>query len=631
MKSRVGDTRSFPDVQLPFTFVVQPARVTELTARTRRTVLKGAALSAAAVVGTTALRSFDAVAAAAPAGNGIFGYGVASGDPTADSLVIWTRATPPPRRHGDPIATPGSGLGEPLRVDWELAYDPEFRAIARCGTETTSPHSDHTVKIDVTGLRPYTRYFYRFRANGQTSAVGRTQTSPDEAHRIHALRFGLVSCSNYTGGYFGAYRALAERDDLDFVLHVGDYIYEYGNGADRYGPAALIGTRDGVPATETIDLQGYRLRHALHKADPDLQHAHRQHPWITIFDDHEVANNAWATGAENHSPGVEGEFALRRRQAYEAYLEWMPFRLPEQRTVAHQGTRFFKRFTFGPLGDLSVLETRQNRSAQVDVPGFTKTGGGFIPTGIPTVDAALADPTRHLPEPAQLDWLKRTLASTGRRWHLIGNQVVITPVRFPGAALGVPGNLTLLNSDQWDGYQADQAALIAHLAAQPRTSGDAVVLTGDIHSSWATDLPADRTATTYQPAGVEFVCPSVTSDGFYELVRASLPAGTPTAAAIAATKGVTGAVSATNPWIRYLDGIGHGYTLIDVTPARVQADYFLTPLPTDALPDPRVDPTVTPVYARSFQTLAGTRRLSTATGPVGPRSDRPAERTHPRH
>jgi hypothetical protein len=292
---------------------------------------------------------------------------------------------------------------------------------------------------------------------------------------VHALRFGLVSCSNYTGGYFGAYRALAARDDLDFVLHVGDYIYEYGNGADRYGPAALIGVRDSQPPTETIDLQGYRLRHALHKADPDLRAAHRNHPWITIFDDHEVANNAWATGAEDHTPATESAFATRRRQAYEAYLEWMPFRLPDQHSVPHAGTRFFKIFTFGRLGDLSVLETRQNRSE-------------------------------------------------------------------------------------------------------------------------------------------------------YEAVRSSVPAGSPAAPSVATTQGLTGAVTATNPWIKYLDGIGHGYAQIDVTPQRVQADFHLTPIPTDALPDPRVSATVEPSFRCSWQTRAGSRRVSAATGPVGPRADHPSTR-----
>ncbi len=589
-------------------------------APTRRAVLKGAALAAAAAAGSSVFRPFDLEAAAAPARQGVFGYGVASGDPTGDSVIIWTRATPP-AKHGDPVATPGSGLGAPLRVRWEIARDRDFRRVVDRGVVVTSPRSDHTVKVDVDGLRPYTRYWYRFHAAGQVSVVGRTQTAPDERRRQHALRFALVSCSNYTGGYFGAYRALAARRDLDFVLHVGDYIYEYGNGADRYGPAALVGVRDSQPATETIDLQGYRLRHALHKADPDLQAAHRAHPWITIFDDHEVANNAWEAGAENHTPDVEGSFRRRRRQAYEAYLEWMPFRLPEQHRVPHQGTRFFKRFTFGDLADLSVLETRQNRSAQVDVAPYSVSGGGFIPTGNAAADAELADPSRHLPEPEQLDWLKRGVAKH-RRWHLVGNQVILAPVRFPGAALGLPAGQTYVNSDQWDGYQADQADLLSHLAAQPERAGDAVMLTGDIHSSWAMDLPATRSASGYTSAGVEFVCPSVTSDGFYEAVRRSSPTA-PVASSVATANGLTRAVSATNPWIRYLDGVGHGYTLIDVTPERVQADYFLTPVPTDAQPDPRVDPDGEPVYRTSWQTRSGSRRVSSASGPVGERSDLP--------
>ena len=272
-------------------------------------MLKGAALAAAAVAGSgslAGLRTFDLEAAAAPAHHGVFGYGVASGDPTGDAIVLWTRATPPPETPGGPVATPGSGLGPPLRVRWELAYDRHFRHVVKRGTVSARAASDHTVKVDVHGLRPYTRYWYRFRAAGETSPVGRTQTAPDDPRREHALRFALVSCSNYTGGYFTAYRALGERDDLDFVLHVGDYVYEYGNGPDRYGPADLVGKRDGIPATETVDLEGYRLRHALHKADPDLQLAHARHPWITIFDDHEVANNAWRSGAENHTPGRRG-------------------------------------------------------------------------------------------------------------------------------------------------------------------------------------------------------------------------------------------------------------------------------------------------------------------------------------
>lgn len=571
---------------------------------------------------TVVARPFDRAVASAPAHNGIFGYGVASGDPTGDHVIIWTRATPP-SHGGEPVATPGSGLGQRLLVEWVVATDSRFRDIVRRGQVRTDPRSDHTVKVDVGGLRPYTRYWFRFEALGQRSVTGRTQTAPDEKGVVHALRLALVSCSNYTGGYFGAYRGIAERDDLDLVLHVGDYIYEYGNGGDRYGPASLAGVRDGIPATETIDLRDYRLRHALHKADPDLQAAHARHPWITIFDDHEVANNTWDTGAENHTPGVEGDFATRRRQAYQAYLEWMPFRLPEQDVVPHQGTRFFKRFTFGALADLFVLETRQNRSRQIDVAGFTKTGGGFIPAGVPAVDAQLADPARHLPEPEQLAWLKDGLADGSRPWHLVGNQVIVTPVRFPGQALGVPSVPELLNSDQWDGYQADQSDLIGHLLAQPRSAGDVVVLTGDIHSSWAMDLPADRgPGGTYTSAGVELVCPSVTSDGFYEAFSAGLAGLTPEAV-VTATRSATGAVQATNPWIRHLDGVGHGYTVVDVTPERVQADFYLTPTPTSAQPDPRVVRAVKPAYSTSWQTLAGTRRVVAASTPLAARADEP--------
>ncbi len=584
---------------------------------TRRTVLKTAVLGTA--LAATPVRLFSAEAAAAPALDGIFGYGVASGDPTATAVILWTRATPP--RPGRPAATPGSGLGDPLPVSWQVARDPAFRSVVAQGRTTATAATDHTVKVDVTGLAPYSRYYYRFRALGQTSPVGVTRTAPDIPDEVHALRLALVSCSNYTGGYFSAYRAIARRDDLDFVLHVGDYIYEYGNGADRYGPPTLIGRRDAVPPVETVDLVGYRLRHALHKADPDAQLAHRAHPWITIFDDHEVANNAWATNAENHTNGEEGNFFLRRAQAYRAYLEWMPIRLPEQQTVPHRGTRFFRRFGYGALGDLSVLETRQNRSAQIDVPPFTTKGGGFIPEGA----EGLSDPDRHLPEPEQLRWLTDGLTATGRPWHLVGNQTVFSPVRFPGDALGVPGT-TLLNSDQWDGYQADQATVIRRLDTAPPAAGDTVFLTGDIHSSWALDLPVDRARYPQDrhSAGVEFVCPSVTSDGFYEVFTGGAPTAKTVRAGLDAVAAATDAVRATNPWVRYLDGVGHGYALLDVSPQRVRADFYLTPTPTVRQPDPRIDPRVEPAYASSWQTLAGSRSVGPAAGPVGPREDEPA-------
>ena len=307
----------------------------------------------------------------------------------------------------------------------------------------------------------------------------------------------------------------------------------------------------------------------------------------------------------------------------QAYLEWMPFRMPDQ-SVPHRGTRFFKRFTFGALGDLSILETRQNRSAQVTVPNVPFDG--FVPIGVsPAIDGAIASPARHLPEPEQLSWLKDGLAEQGRQWHLLGNQVMVAPVLYPGAALGAPG-LTFVNADQWDGYTADRRSLLDHLAAQPPAAGDAVVLTGDIHASFSCDLPVTSSPgqTAYASAGVEFVCPSVTSDGFFEVLGGTPQlAGQPPEVVVAVTRQAIGAAQQLNPWLRYIDGVSHGYVVIDVTPERVQADYHHTPVPTSAQPDPRVVPTIVPTYTRSLQTLAGTRRLSPATGPVGPRSDVP--------
>ena len=590
---------------------------------TRRSVLKGAALGTALAVAP--VRLFDAAAAEGPARRGVFGYGVASGDPLATAVVLWTRATPP-TPDGAPVATPGSGRGAPLTVRWELAADEEFAHVVKTGTVRTSPRSDHTVKGDVRGLAPYTRYWYRFRAAGETSPVGRTQTAPDVADDVHALRLALVSCSNYTGGFFTAYRAIGRRDDLDFVLHLGDYIYEYpnsGEGADgRYGPDALIGVRDARPAGETVDLAGYRLRHALHKADPDAQLAHRQHPWITIFDDHEIANNTWDTNAQNHT-GDEGSFAERRRQAFQAYLEWMPLRLPEQ-DVPHRGTRFFRQFTFGRLADLSVLDTRQNRSRQVEHPdtvGEAVRGGGFIPA-LPELEPALQDPDRHLPEPEQLAWLRDNLAQR-RAWHLVGNQTIFAPIRFPGLLFG--GDRNFVNSDQWDGYQSDQGRLVRYLARQEPSSGDAVFLTGDIHSSWAVEVPRRRVsyAEDGKTVAVEFVCPSVTSDGFYESATGGNPAPDNADNGVFLANAAASLVKFENPWVKYLDGIGHGYALIDVTPARVQADFYLTPLPTPDRPDPRTQRSALPVHAASYLTAAGTNRVAAAPGPVGARSDSP--------
>ncbi|PZA20451.1 alkaline phosphatase [Modestobacter versicolor] len=588
------------------------------TPLSRRTMLKGGAVAAAALTlgGLTTEEARATVDETAR--SGVFGFGIASGDPTATELLLWTRVTP------SPDATPGSGRGRRTRVIWAVAADPGFRKIVRIGTTTTDASRDHTVKVVVSGLTPYTRYYYRFAACGAISGIGRTQTAPDEPGRTHALRLAFVSCSNYTGGYFTAYRGLAARDDLDFVLHLGDYLYEYGNDEDRYGPAELAGVRDHQPATEVVTLADYRLRHALYKTDPDLREAHRRQPWIVVFDDHEITNDAYDTGAENHEtqddpdtsytgPGQpagtrpEGDFLARRALAFQAYLEWMPIREPGSwQPQPHQGTQFFRRFSFGDLAELSVIETRQNRSQQVPT------------TAASTLNPALTDPARHLPEPQQLDWLTRGITGSSKAWHLVGNQTVLTRVYALPRAGVLPGQV--FNTDQWDGYQADQRALLDAMAAG-RT--DPVVLTGDIHSSWANDLPRDTTRYPLDrnSVGVEFVCPSVTSNGFKESLGSA-----------ATAQAATAAFQAVNPWVRYLEGIGHGFTVLDVTPARVQADFFFIRSGGDKglLVDPRLDPQATVGYETSYVSTKGSRQVTGPAGQLGRRSDEPRTASVPR-
>ena len=586
-------------------------RQTVLPPITRRAALGGGLAAATAVVLSALTPAAARAAVDSAARSGVFGFGVASGDPTATEVLLWTRVTP------TPDATPGSGLGPRSNVEWELAADEAFTQVVARGTTRTDASRDHTVKVVVSGLAPYTRYFYRFTCRGATSPVGRTQTAPDEPGTTHALRMAVVSCSNYTGGWFTAYRGIAARDDLDLVLHLGDYVYEYGNAGDRYGPAGLAGVRDHQPPEEVVSLQEYRVRHALYKTDPDLQAAHQRFPWITILDDHEVTNDSFATGAENHDtqddpntdytapgfpPGIrpEGDFLSRKAQAYQAYLEWMPIREPASwQPQPHRGTQFFRRFRFGDLAELSVIETRQNRDQQLPAT----VGGAANPQ--------LAAPDRHLPEPEQMAWLRAGLTAGRTAWHLIGNQTVFARVYSPL----VPG--TVFNTDQWDGYQADQRTLLDALAASGAT--DPVVLTGDIHSSWANDLPLDpvpgRDGGT--SAGVEFVCPSVTSDGFKEVLGSA-----------AAAQGAVAAFRAVNPWVRYLEGVGHGFVVLDVTPARVQADFWFIRSNGDKglLTDPRLDPQATVAIEAAFATVRGSRRVTAVPGTnpqVGPRSDQP--------
>jgi alkaline phosphatase D len=547
----------------------------------RRSVLAaGAGATAAGLVSLSPLTD-SAFAAPSP----MFRHGVASGDPLPTAVVLWTRVTP------TAAATPGSGRGPDVTVVWEVATDREFRRVVRRGTFATGPHRDHTVKLDATRLSPGRWYFYRFRCNGVTSPVGRTRTAPARTAEVSRLRLGVASCSRYEDGYFASYRHLAARDDLDGILHLGDYLYEYGAtpGEDIRTP---------VPAHEMVTRADYRRRHAHYKAEPDLQRLHAKYPFIVTWDDHEVTNDSWATGAENHQP-EEGEYAARKRRAHEVYDEWMPVRMGGTATTG-DGTQLFRRLQWGRLADIDMLDLRSYRDEMVTTAA---------PFPLPQVQTEADDPDRTLTGNRQMEWLKKALLRTETRWKLIGNSVMIAPfsmaqlprdmVEAINEVTGeVPSDGVPINTDQWDGYTADRKELFDHLARNQVKN--TVFLTGDIHSGWANDLPLDTATYPATPSvGVEFITTSVTSANIDDITGA--PPRTLTLAAEAT-------IQANNRHVKYVNFDDHGYSVLDVTPQRAQMDFFV-------LAD-KTKRSSASHWTASWRTRSGTQQVEPADRPV---------------
>ncbi|GAA2961353.1 alkaline phosphatase D family protein [Streptomyces enissocaesilis] len=541
----------------------------------RRALVRAAAATALAAPVAASPVATAADAAAADVQSPAFLHGVASGDPLPDGVLLWTRVTPSPE------ATPGSGKGPDVVVRWEVAEDKGFSAVVAQGTTTAGAATDHTVKVDVRGLRPATVHYFRFTAGGTVSPAARTRTAPAAGAAIAGVRFGVVSCANWESGYFAAYRHLAARADLDAVLHLGDYLYEYATGGYPEPPYVV---RQHEPAHETVTLADYRTRHGNYRTDADLQALHAAHPVIAIWDDHEFANDAWSGGAENHTPGAEGEWAARVAAAKQAYFEWMPVRASTEGTV-------YRRLRFGRLADLHLLDLRSFRSQQA------RSGSG-------AVDA----PERTVTGRAQLDWLKAGLAASGAVWKLVGTSVMISPVAFGSVPahllaplaglLGLPEEGLAVNVDQWDGYTDDRKELIAHL--RDRAIGNTVFLTGDIHMAWANDVPVR--AATYplsQSAATEFVVTSVSSDNLDDILHVAPQTVSLVAAA---------AVRTANRHVKWLDMDSHGYGVLDVTDERSQMDYYVVSDKT------RQDATAR--WTRSYRTLSGTQKVERVNQPV---------------
>ncbi|WP_324793321.1 alkaline phosphatase D family protein [Streptomyces cyaneofuscatus] len=550
----------------------------------RRTVVRAAAATAAAVpvLATSTITSATAGSrVAAPA----FLHGVASGDPLPDGVLLWTRVTP------EPGAEPGSGRRADTPVRWEVAEDREFTVPAGSGTTLASAASDHTVKADVRGLRPATTYYFRFTAGGEAggagegaevrSPVGRTRTAPAAGASVAGLRFGVVSCANWEAGWFSAYRHLAARGDLDAVLHLGDYLYEYATGGYPTQGAAL---REHRPAHEILNLADYRLRHGTYKTDTDLQALHAAHPVIAIWDDHEFANDAWSGGAQNHTPGTEGAWAERVAAAKQAYFEWMPVRASTEGTV-------HRRLRFGRLADLHLLDLRSFRSEQASI------GNGSVD-----------DPERTITGRAQLDWLKAGLAGSDAVWKLVGTSVMISPVAFGAlpahllgpltGLLGLPKEGLAFSVDQWDGYTDDRKELIGHL--RDRGIRDTVFLTGDVHMAWASEVPVKAATYPLSPsAAAEFVVTSVTSDNLDDILRVAPQTVSTVASA---------AVRTANRHVKWVDMDSHGYGVLDVTAERSQMDYYV-------LSD-KTAQDATSAWVRSYRTRRSTQKVERVDRPV---------------
>lgn len=503
----------------------------------------------------------------APATGTTFAHGVASGDPLADRVMLWTRVTP--------AAAAGAA---PITVDYVVATDTALAAVVASGRFSTDASRDHTVKVDAAGLRPGTTYYYRFTAAGAVSPTGRTRTLPVGA--TARLRLAVASCASLGHGYFNAYRRIAERADLDLVVHLGDYLYEYGNG--DYG-----GVRDYEPPHEIVSLADYRQRHAQYKRDSDVQALHRQHAMVAIWDDHEFADDAWSGGAGNHTEGAEGAWTARVAAALQAYYEWMPVRAVDPSDLRRNN----RSFACGDLAELVMLEERLVARSQ-QLGGNTALGGStFRQTG------DYLDPARQLLGAAEESWLATTLRGSSARWKLVGQGVMFAQLKVAGEANAAGGGV-FVNPDQWDGYPParDRVFEILRGGAGGPALDDVVILTGDIHSSWAADLTPDPNnpdpaAGGYDAASgagsraVEFVVPSVTSPGLPRFDTV-----------------LTTELKAANPHFKYIDLTRRGYLLLDVDATRVVGEWwYVNGVASSGSGES---------FGAAWQVLAGSRRLS---------------------
>ncbi|MGO1693086.1 MAG: alkaline phosphatase D family protein [Marinobacter sp.] len=499
-----------------------------MTRLTRRDFLKASAMGMGAVVVSTGLAGcvFDSDDKRSTE----FTHGVASGDPLADGVVLWTRVVP------------DKNFEKAVSVAWEVATDKDFETLVHSGTAEARNVHDFTVKVDVRGLSAGQTYYYRFHSSDSQSPAGTTLTLPEGA--IDSVRLGVVSCANYPAGYFNVYREISKRDDLDVVVHLGDYIYEYSSEAESYAAADAAELGRAFPEDnnlELIRLKDYRRRYGIYRDDKDLQTLHKKMPFIVVWDDHEVANDAWENGAENHNDG-EGDYGTRKLEALQAYFEWMPIRP----VIEGNDEAIFRTFRFGNLVDLHMLDTRHmGRDEPLDYLNYFTSAG--LDEARFTAD--VGSKNRTLLGAEQLLWLQSSLGYSTATWQVLGQQILMGRMNLPAELLvkiatedfeGLPqmlgelaqikgrqlaGDTSLTpeesarintvapyNLDAWDGYQYEREVV---LGTAKQLNKNLVVLAGDTHNAWANnlkDIDGDQ-------IGVEFATASVSSPGLEEYLE----------------------------------------------------------------------------------------------------------------
>jgi alkaline phosphatase D len=475
----------------------------------RRTFIRQMAASTALLTVAGCTSTAGSVGDSGTAG---FRHGVASGDPLSDRVILWTRVTP--ARSGE------------LEVRWQLATDPAMQQVIAHGSVVTSAQKDYTVKVDPAGLLPGHVYYYQFAVDGEKSVVGRTKTlARGDARQV---RLAVFSCSNYPAGYFNVYADAARQDDIDAALHIGDYIYEYESTGYACGNAEALG-RVSEPRELLLRTDDYRRRYAQYRSDPDLQAVHAAMPFITVWDDHEIADDTWRDGSVDHKASKYGPFELRKLAALTAYHEWMPIRVPD----ASAPDKIYRSFDFGGIVSLHMLDTRLiARDQQLMMSSYYDERKHF---DAEKYKQDVCSPRRQMIGREQMAWLEGQVSRSNARWQMLGQQVLMARMEYPTAVVMgecsstdysalkkraaadpscvTPKEQRWLSSatlpcylDSWDGYQADREQVFEMMQKHRK---NLVVLAGDTHNAWASDL---RDAHGKQ-VGVEFATASVTSPG----------------------------------------------------------------------------------------------------------------------